>query len=174
LRNQEITSEDEKPAINAASGAAREAEGAANSADTSLNETVRPADRSVLREQARAARNAADAARDDGAAALAKVTHTPIHIDYRGGGAGRGFAGTNPVREAWYLLIDSAATMVGFALKAVAVALPWLLLLLLGLLAFRSRTGHRVRRWWRGPDSYWDHDPALEPPAFDPARAPVD
>ena len=40
--------------------------------------------------------------------------------------------------------------MVSFALKALAVALPWLLLLGLAIVAVRSRLGLGLRRWWTG------------------------
>ena len=77
-----------------------------------------------------------------------------MSFDYRGGGAsGRGFTGENPATEAWYLFVDSLATMVSFGLKALAMLLPWLLLLGLIILAFRSRLGRGIRYWWKGQSS---------------------
>ena len=67
--------------------------------------------------------------------------------------SGRGFAGENPVTEAWYLFVDSLATLVSFLLKGLAVVLPWLVLLLVIVLGFRSRWGRRVRDWWAGVGS---------------------
>ena len=81
----------------------------------------------------------------------AKIQRTPMTFAYAGGGAAsRGFAGENPATEAWYLFVDSLATMLSFSLKALAVALPWLLLLGLAILGVRSRLGHGLRRWWAG------------------------
>ena len=151
LRSVAITGEDQNPTIDAAAARERDAEGAASSVDTSLNETGEKFDRSMLREQARQARSAATEAREQGAVARAKVSSTPLHFAYAGGGAGRGFGGTNPVTEAWHLFVDSLATMIAVGLKALALILPWLALLLLGVLAYRSRLGRRVRSWWAGP-----------------------
>jgi hypothetical protein len=151
LRSAAITGEDQNPALDAAAARERDAEGAAASIDTSLNETSAKLDRSILREQARQARGAAIEAREQAAAARFRLTSTPMHLAYEGGGAGRGFAGENPAREAWYLFVDSLATMISVALKALAIALPWLVLLGLAILAFRSRLGLKLRRWWAGP-----------------------
>jgi hypothetical protein len=150
LRSAAITGEDQNPRLDAAAAREVEAEGAAKSIDTSLNETGQKFDRSVLREQARQARNAALQAREESAAVRSRLTSTPMHFSYEGGGAGRGFAGSNPVSEAWHLFIDSLATMIAVGLKALALVLPWLALLILAILAFRSRIGRRVRSWWAG------------------------
>jgi hypothetical protein len=40
--------------------------------------------------------------------------------------------------------------MIAVGLKALALVLPWLALLILAILAFRSRIGRRVRSWWAG------------------------
>lgn len=171
LRFAEITGEDQNPALAAAAARAGEAEGAARSIDVSLNETAAKFDRSVLREDARQARSAALAAREQGDVARARLAATPMHLQYQGGGAGRGFAGENPAREAWYLFIDSLATMVGFALKALAVALPWLALLALLILAARTSPARRLRAWWSGrdpEDRSTDHHSAEHPAAENP------
>lgn len=150
LRSAAIIGEEQKPTLDAAAAREGEAEGAANSIDTSLNETGQKFDRSVLREQARQARGVASEAREQAAAARARLTSTPMHFTYEGGGAGRGFAGSNPVSEAWYLFVDSLATMIAVGLKALALVVPWLALLILGIFAFRSRLGRRLRSWWAG------------------------
>lgn len=163
LRSVAITGEDQNPTLDAADARERDAEGAATSIDTSLNETSQSVDRSILREQARQARSAAIEAREQSAAARAKVTSTPMHFTYEGGGAGRGFAGSNPVAEAWYLFVDSLATMVSVGLKGLALLLPWLALLMLAILAFRSRLGRRLRSWWAGTEDdprYGDDQPS--------------
>ena len=176
LRSVAITGDDQNPTLEATAARERDAEGAGSSIDTSLNETSQSVDRSILREQARQARSAAIEAREEGAAARAKVTSTPMHFTYEGGGAGRGFAGANPVTEAWYLFVDSLATMVSFGLKALALLLPWLALLLLVLLAFRSRFGRRLRSWWAGTTQdprYADDQPSLHDMEADAVGADV-
>lgn len=150
LLSATITGEDQNPVLETAAAREREAVGAAASIDTSLNETTEKFERSVLRDQSRQARSDVIGAREQAASARARIILTPMHFVYDGGGAGRGFAGENPAREAWYLFIDSLATMIGFALKALAVALPWLVLLSLALFALRSRPGRQVRHWFTG------------------------
>ena len=151
LRYAEITGEDQNPALD---DAARR-QGSANSIIAQLEADLAKArgenERVQLREQIRQMRAEIQAAQSASVASEAKIQRTPMTFAYAGGGAaGRGFAGENPAAEAWYLFVDSLATMVGLALKALAVALPWLLLLGLGILAVRSRLGHGVRRWWMG------------------------
>ena len=151
LRYAEITGEDQNPALD---DAARR-QGSANSIIAQLEADLAKArgenERVQLREQIRQMRAEIQAAQSASVESEAKIQRTPMTFAYAGGGAaGRGFAGENPAAEAWYLFVDSLATMVGLALKALAVALPWLLLLGLGILAVRSRLGHGVRRWWMG------------------------
>ncbi len=151
LRYADITGEDQNPALD---DAARR-QGSANSIIAQLEADLAKAkgenERVQLREQIRQMRAEIQAAQSAAVESEAKIQRTPMTFAYAGGGAaGRGFAGENPASEAWYLFIDSLATMVGLALKALAVALPWLLLLGLGILAVRSRLGHGVRRWWMG------------------------
>ena len=163
LRSVAITGEDQNPTLDAAAAREADAEGAASSIDTSLNETGQKFDRSVLREQARQARGAAIEARGQAAAARFKLTSTPMHFAYEGGGAGRGFAGSNPVAEAWYLFIDSLATMIAVGLKALALVLPWLFLIVFGIIAFRSRLGRKLRNWvtaTEGEPSHGDNPPS--------------
>ena len=151
LRFAQITGEDQNPALD---DAARR-QGSANSNIVQLEADLAKAkgesERVQLREQIRQMRAEIQAAQSAAVESEAKIQRTPMTFAYAGGGAtGRGFAGENPAREAWYLFVDSLATMVGFALKALAVALPWLLLLGLAILAVRSRLGLGLRRWWAG------------------------
>ena len=151
LRYAEITGEDQNPALD---DAARR-QGNANQRIVQLEADLAKArgenERVQLREQIRQLRAEIEQAQSQATESEAKIRRTPMTFTYHGGGAsGRGFAGENPATEAWYLFVDSLATMVSFGLKALAIALPWLLLVLLGILAFRSRLGRRVRRWWTG------------------------
>lgn len=153
LRYAEITGEDQNPALD---DAARR-QGNANERITQLEADLAKArgenERVQLREQIRQLRAEIEQAQSQATESEARIRRTPMTFAYAGGGAsGRGFAGENPAVEAWYLFVDSLATMVSFGLKALAVALPWLLLVLLAILAFRSRLGRRVRNWWVGED----------------------
>jgi hypothetical protein len=151
LRFAEITGEDQNPALD---DAARR-QGSANQRIAQLEADLAKAkgenERVQLREQIRQLRAEIEAAKSQAVESEAKIQRTPMSFNYQGGGAsGRGFAGENPATEAWYLFVDSLATLVSFLLKGLAILLPWLALLLVIVLAFRSRWGRRIRQWWGG------------------------
>ena len=151
LRFAQITGEDQNPALDDAARRQGSATGTIASLEADLAKAKSESERAQLREQIRQMRAEIQAAQASAIDSEAKIQRTPMTFDYAGGGAaGRGFDGENPAREAWYLFVDSLATMVGFALKALAVALPWLLLLGLAIVAVRSRLGLGLRRWWAG------------------------
>ena len=108
-------------------------------------------ERAQLREQIRQLRTDIQAAQSNAADSEAKVRRTPMTFSYRGGAASRGFAGENPATEAWYLFVDSAATLVSLVLNFLAIALPWLALALLIILGWRSRLAAPLRRAWNKP-----------------------
>jgi hypothetical protein len=152
LRFAEITGEDQNPALD---DAARR-QGNANQRITQLEADLAKAktenERVQLREQIRQLRAEIEQAKGQAAESEQKIQRTPMTFSYQGGGAsGRGFTGENPLTEAWYLFVDSLATMVGFLLKGLAVLLPWLMVLVLIVLGFRSKWGRKVRNWWSGP-----------------------
>ncbi|WP_118857918.1 DUF4349 domain-containing protein [Sphingomonas mesophila] len=155
LRYTEIEGEDQNPALE---DAARR-EGGASVEIARLEAALRTAkgdeERVALRQQLRELRDQVEQAQAQETTAEAKIRRTPMNFTYLGGASGRGFAGENPVREAWYLFVDSVAMMVGFLLKALAVLLPWALLIALLVMLARSRPALRLRRWW-GSDA--DHD----------------
>lgn len=153
LRFAEITGEDQNPALD---DAARR-EGGAKSEIAKLEAELAKArtenERVTLREQLRQLRQQITDAQSQTAAAETKIQRTPMTFAYAGGGAtGRGFAGENPAQDAWYLFVDSAATMVSFFLKALAVVLPWAVLVGLLIAIARSRLLAPMRRWWKGED----------------------
>jgi hypothetical protein len=85
-----------------------------------------------------------------------RLAFTPVTINYYGEGGIPGFR-QNPLKESFRLLVSSFVTMVSFVLQGLAVVLPWLLLLGLFVLLWRSRPGRALRRWWDGqsaPASY--------------------
>lgn len=152
LRYAEITGEDQNPALDEAARRQGSASRTIAELEADLAKATNENERVQIREQIRQLRAEIEAAKSSAAESEAKIQRTPMTFSYRGGGAsGRGFAGENPVTEAWYLFVDSLATMVGFALKGLAVLLPWLILLLLVVLGFRSRLGRRLRDWWSRP-----------------------
>lgn len=148
LRFARITGEDQNPILDAAA----RREGSANSTIAQLESDLAKArdenERVRIREQIRQLRADILAAQDAAAQSEARIQRTPMTFVYRGGAASRGFSGENPVTEAWYVFVDSLAAMVGIGLKVLAAVLPWAVLLLLAVLAFRSRGGSAVRRWW--------------------------
>ncbi|WP_300973536.1 DUF4349 domain-containing protein [Sphingomonas sp. LHG3406-1] len=76
-----------------------------------------------------------------------RLSFTPVTFNYYGEGGIPGFQ-ENPLRESLKLLVSSFVTMISFALKAIALLLPWLLLLGLLALLWRSRPLRAVRAWW--------------------------
>ena len=153
LRFAEITGEDQNPALDDAARRQGSADQRIAQLEADLAKARGENERVQLREQIRQLRAEIEQAKSQAVDAEARIRRTPMSFDYRGGGGqGRGFAGENPATEAWYLFVDSLATMVSFGLKALALVLPWLLLLGLIILAFRSRLGRGVRNWWKGQD----------------------
>lgn len=153
LRYAEIIGEDQNPALDDAARRQGNANQRIAQLEAELARAKGESERVQLREQIRQLRSEIEQAQSQATESEARIRRTPMTFTYHGGGAsGRGFAGENPATEAWYLFVDSLTTMISFGLKALAVALPWLLLILLAVLAFRSRLGVRVRRWWTGAD----------------------
>ena len=151
LRYARITGEDQNPALD---DAARR-EGGANRTIAQLEADLAKArnedERVQLREQIRQLRVDIQDAQSNAANSESKIRRTPMTFTYRGGAASRGFAGENPATEAWYLFVDSAATLVNLVLKFLAIALPWLALALLIVLGWRSRLAAPLRRAWNKP-----------------------
>ena len=150
LRYTRIDGEDQNPALDQA--AARQ--GSANAEIAKLEADLAKAksenERVQLREQIRQLRAQIASAKDAATVAEARIQRTPMAFTYLGGNAsGRGFAGENPAKDAWYMFVDSAATMISFVLKAIAVLLPWLVALALLIAVWRTRLFDPVRRWWR-------------------------
>jgi hypothetical protein len=149
LRYAEITGEDQNPALDEAARREGSAKGNIAKLEADLAKARNENERAQLREQIRQLRAEIEMAQSATAESEAKIQRTPMTFAYAGGSvSGRGFAGENPVVEAWYLFVDSFATLIGFLLKGLAVVLPWLALVLMGVLLFRSRVGRGVRRWW--------------------------
>lgn len=153
LRFAEITGEDQNPALDDAARRQGSADQRIAQLEAELAKAKGENERVQLREQIRQLRAEIEQAQSQAIDAEAKIRRTPMTFTYQGGGAtGRGFAGENPVTDAWYLFVDSLATLVSFVLKGLAIILPWLALLLIIVLAFRSRWGRKLRAWWTRPE----------------------
>lgn len=151
LRYAEITGEDQNPALDDAARRQGNANQRIAQLEADLAKAKSENERVQLREQIRQLSAEIEQAQSQSVEAEAKIQRTPMTFAYAGGGAsGRGFGDENPATEAWYLFVDSAATLVSFLLKGLALVLPWLALLLVIILAFRSRWGRKIRQWWSG------------------------
>ncbi len=151
LRFAEINGEDQNPALDDAARREGSASGEIEKLEAELAKARTENERVTLREQLRQLRQQISDAQGQKATAETRIQRTPMTFAYAGGGSnGRGFAGENPAQDAWYLFIDSAATMIGFFLKALAVVLPWAFLLALVIALARSRLAAPIRRWWKG------------------------
>ena len=149
LRYAEITGEDQNPVLDEAARQQGSASDTIAKLEADLAKAKTENERVQLREQIRQMREQIEMAKRTAADSEAKVQRTPMSFIYAGSGAsGRGFT-ENPAREAWYLFTDSLATMVAFILKALALVLPWLVLLALAVVLVRSRLFDPLRRWWR-------------------------
>ena len=151
LRYARITGEDQNPLLDDAARREGSASRTIAQLETDLAKAKDDNERVQLREQIRQLRADIQSAQGNAADSEAKIRRTPMTFTYRGGAASRGFAGENPATEAWYLFIDSGATLVSLVLKFLAIALPWLALVLLIALGWRSRLAEPLKRVWRGP-----------------------
>jgi hypothetical protein len=151
LRFAEITGEDQNPALDDAARRQGNASQRIAQLEADLAKAKSENERVQLREQIRQLRGEIEQAQSQAAESEAKIKRTPMTFNYQGGGAsGRGFTGENPAIEAWYLFVDSLATMVSLLLKGLALLLPWVAIIALVVTLLRSRLFNPVRSWWRG------------------------
>jgi hypothetical protein len=148
LINAEFSGEDEGSVIRTASSQKSDVEARIADIERRLA-GLKPGDRerTELQQQLEQLRTEAAEARQRIAASEERLANTPMTFNYYGKGGVPGFRGENPIAEAWKLMIESGVTLISLVLKVVAVALPWAILLLLMVAAFRSRPGRAIRRW---------------------------
>ena len=109
---------------------------------------IAAAERAELQRQAGELRRQLTAERDTRTANEQRLANTPMAFTYEGD---EGFRfGSNPFDDGVDTAWTSFATMVSLLLIVIGAALPWALLLALLILAWRSRIGRRVRRFFRG------------------------
>ncbi len=106
------------------------------------------AERTELTQQAERLRAQLNAERDTRSAGEEMLANTPMTYSYTGD---ESFTlGGNPVGDAAEGAWNSLTTMIAFVLMALGVTLPWLVLLVLGLLVWRSHAGLWLRAKLRG------------------------
>lgn len=105
-------------------------------------------ERTELQEQAARIREQLDGERDTRRAGEESLATTPMEFAYRGGDGIPGFDSGNPFADAFKTAISSAVMMLSFVLIAVGVLLPWVALLALLVLLWRSAPMRGVRKWW--------------------------
>ncbi len=149
--NAEFSGEDEGSAIRTTTAQKSDIEARIAEIERRLN-GLKPGDRerTELQQQLDELRRQASEARQRIAAGEERLANTPMTFNYYGKGGVPGFGGENPITEAWHLMISSAVTLVSFVLKAVAVVIPWAILMALLVGLYRSRVGRSIRRWWTG------------------------
>ena len=113
----------------------------------------RDAERAQLQAQLDALRSQGEQAATTLADNRSKLAATPISFSYYGKGGISGFAGRNPVLEAGQSFTSSLVTMITVVLQLLAYLLPWLLLLGVLVLLWRTPPFRAVKRWWKGKQS---------------------
>lgn len=85
-----------------------------------------------------------------------RLAFTPMTFNYYSEGGIPGFR-ENPLKASFALMVSSFVTMISFVLKAIGLLLPWVLLLGLLVLLWRSAPLRVLRRWWSNhaaPEGY--------------------
>lgn len=118
-------------------------------------------ERTALRERAAELRRSIETARQSAQSGEARLAMTPMVLRYYGQGGVPGFT-ENPFRAAWALFVESLVLLVGFVLKAIAVLLPWGVLLALLIALWRSPPLRAVRGWLGGRGRRYFSDPEVE------------
>jgi hypothetical protein len=110
----------------------------------------RDAERAQLQAQLDALRSQGEQAATTLADNHSKLAATPMTFSYYGKGGINGFAGQNPLLEAGRSFVASLVAMITFVLQLLAYVLPWLLLLGVLILLWRTPPFRAVKRWWKG------------------------
>ena len=110
----------------------------------------RDAERAQLQAQLDALRSQGEQATTTLADNRSKLAATPMTFSYYGKGGISGFAGQNPLFEAGRSFVASLVTMITVVLQLLAYVLPWLLLLCVLILLWRTPPFRSVKRWWKG------------------------
>lgn len=144
-----ITGEDVGTQISASQRRSADARGELARIEARLRQSgLGDEERTELTRQAAALRQQLDGERDTRVAGEEQLANTPMTYDYSGD---ESFSlGGNPVGDAAEGAWNSLVTMIAFVLMALGVALPWLVLIALVLVLWRSRAGLWLRGKVRG------------------------
>lgn len=144
-----ITGEDVGTQISASQRRSADARGELARIEARLGQSgLGDEERAELTRQAAALRQQLDAERDTRVAGEEQLANTPMTYDYTGD---ESFSlGGNPVGDAAEGAWNSLVTMIAFVLMALGVGLPWLVLVALVLMLWRSRAGLWLRGKVRG------------------------
>ena len=147
LLSTQITGEDVTPVSSRAAGQ-----------EQALNQQIADLEKQLARAASASERNALNArlselrgqltyARSTFAEATEKLASTPMTFNYYGRGGIAGFK-TNPAEDALRSFVSSLVTMVTVVLQALALLLPWALLLALLVALARTGPGRAVRKFF--------------------------
>ena len=110
----------------------------------------RDAERAQLQAQLDALRSQGEQAATTLADNRSKLAATPMTFSYYGKRGISGFTGQNPLLEAGRSFVASLVAMITIVLQLLAYVLPWLLLLGLLVMLWRTPPVRAVKRWWKG------------------------
>ena len=150
LSHTEFTGEDTEPTTAAATTTKAEVE--QRIADIQKRLAIagaKDAERAQLQAQLDALRQQESGARATIAVDHAKLASTPMSFHYYGKGGISGFAGRNPVADAGRSFVDSVVAMVTLVLQFLAYVVPWLLMLALLVMLWRTPPVRAMMRWLR-------------------------
>ena len=148
LSNTEFSGEDVGPVLSQAARNKSDAQTQVSGIQKQLaNRSLNDGERAQLQSQLDQLRSQAWVNQAASDAAQERLASTPMTFNYYGKGGITGFAGRNPLMDAVRSFVGSLVTMISFVLQALAVLLPWLLLLGLVILIARSRPGRALARF---------------------------
>lgn len=153
LRSTEFTGEDTEPVTTEATRQQSDIQTRIADLEKQLASAKKDSERAELRSQLNELRSQLSTAQSAIAGAKAQLASTPMTFSYYGRGGISGFR-TNPVRESARLFVSSLVTMIDVLLRALALLLPWALLIILVVLIARSRVGRAIGRFVMPKGSY--------------------
>lgn len=149
LSHTEFTGEDTAPSTDNAVTAQGDAQQRIGEIEQRLAANSRDAERAQLQAELASLRQTVASAKAQLADNRVRLAATPMSFSYYGKGGITGFAGRNPLFEAGQSFVGSLVTMITFVLQALALVVPWLLLLGLLVLLWRTPPARELVRWWR-------------------------
>ena len=151
LSHTEFAGEDTAPTTEAATVTKADVEQRIADIEKRLAMTgAKDVERAQLQAQLADLRQQASGAKSTLSDQRAKLASTPMSFQYYGKGGISGFAGHNPVIDAGRSFVASVVAMITIVLQFLAYVLPWVLLLSLLVILWRTPPTRAAVRWWRG------------------------